>query len=180
MSHLFFWSAIIFWVIGDIYYVFLFKNPERDYMESESKFTMSSFIIFGIIVGTNVNPGFYNNWSKPFNVWRYLGIAVILTGAFVTFRSKNQLWNQSTLSNALITNGMFRYIRHPQYSGLLISFSGIALCLFSPFTSFFFLAFSMLGILVRVEYREQKMIKEYKELYLEYSRRSNKLIPFIY
>jgi uncharacterized membrane-anchored protein YhcB (DUF1043 family) len=38
----------------------------------------------------------------------------------------------------------------------------------------------MLGILVRVEYREQKMIKEYKELYLEYSRGSNKLIPFIY
>ncbi|TYB88894.1 MAG: isoprenylcysteine carboxylmethyltransferase family protein [Kosmotoga sp.] len=180
MSHVIFWSVILFWVIGDIYFVFLFKRPERDYMESESKFTMSSFIIFGIIVGTNVNPKFYSNWSQPFNLWRYLGIAIILTGAFITYKSKNQLWKHNALSNVLLTDGMFRHIRHPQYLGLLISFSGIALCLFSPFTSFFFLAFSMLGILVRVEYREQKLIKDFKELYLDYSRRSYKLIPFIY
>ncbi|MFO7881908.1 MAG: DUF1295 domain-containing protein [Kosmotogaceae bacterium] len=180
MGHVIFWSSILFWVIGDIYFVFLFKTPSNDYIESESKFTMSSFIIFGIIVGTNINPEFYRIWAQPFNVWRYFGIAVILIGAFITFKSKNQLWSHSAVSGVLLTEGLFRYIRHPQYLGLLISFAGIAFCLFSAFTSFFFIAFALLGIMVRVEYREQKLIKDFKELYLDYSKRTYKLIPFIY
>lgn len=79
----------------------------------------------------------------------------------------------------LVTRGMYRYVRHPIYFGVLCVVTGIAL-----FTT------SLLGLVVmwgvipfflrRIRLEEQMLLEEYGSEYEDYRKRTKKLVPFVY
>jgi protein-S-isoprenylcysteine O-methyltransferase Ste14 len=75
-----------------------------------------------------------------------------------------------------ITNGVFRYIRHPIYTGSLL------LIWFIPFMSRNILTFNIAAtvyILIGVIFEERKLEIEFGEQYREYKRHTPKFIPFL-
>ena len=79
----------------------------------------------------------------------------------------------------LITRGMYRYVRHPIYSGVILATTGMAM-----------VSSSLLGLLVvwgliplflrRIRLEESMLVDEFGKEYEIYRERTKKLVPFLY
>ena len=79
----------------------------------------------------------------------------------------------------MITDGPYRFVRHPGYLGHMLSMAGISLALGSLIA--LGLTILMLSLLPwRIRHEEQMLAVEFGEEYLSYKRRAKRLIPFIY
>lgn len=82
-------------------------------------------------------------------------------------------------TNALQTDGLNRFIRHPLYSGTSLFFIGI--CVTWPYYKNLFLLilyFAYLAIGMYLE--EKKLVQVYGQQYLDYQKRTKKLVPYFY
>ncbi len=118
--------------------------------------------------------------------FRYVGIAVILIGMLLRIVSIVTLGRFFTYNvairegHALITRGAYRWVRHPAYTGLLVSFLGYGLALNNRVS----LAVAFLPVLCvmirRIKIEEAALASEFGEVYAEYRRHSRRLLPWIY
>src|SRR5579883_1953576 len=78
----------------------------------------------------------------------------------------------------LITSGIYSYIRHPMYTGLLLLGLGLALSSES-FTIKAFWLVLLIDLLYKLRYEEILLNKKFTD-YRDYSTRTKRLIPFIW
>lgn len=80
----------------------------------------------------------------------------------------------------LYTEGLFRYSRHPNYLGDLISFSG--LCLMTGVWATAMIPVLMLAgfVFVNIPVLDSHLPEHYGSAFAEYATRTRKLIPFVY
>jgi protein-S-isoprenylcysteine O-methyltransferase len=80
----------------------------------------------------------------------------------------------------IVQNGPYRWVRHPAYTGLLVIFLGVGIASYSwlslalvvgPITAFF---------LYRIRIEEEALSEELGEAYLEYRRKTKRLIPRVF
>ncbi len=83
-------------------------------------------------------------------------------------------------NQTVVDTGPYRYVRHPSYTGLLMIFVGLGLALQSWGAVLVLgLIFSIVwGYRIRVE--ERALIAQLGEAYLAYSRRTKRLIPYVF
>ncbi|MFX1518129.1 MAG: methyltransferase family protein [Promethearchaeota archaeon] len=118
----------------------------------------------------------------------YLGILLMIIGSIIMLSSRYQLNKHSygggSLSEekeqTLLTQGMFKYIRHPIYAGGLVITIGLELA----FRSLIILSLHTLIFLVifrdRMQREETVLLNKFGNKYQEYINRTKRLIPFIY
>ena len=83
-------------------------------------------------------------------------------------------------NHELIETGLYKYIRHPGYLGQLVIFLGISTSL-SNWLSVLFMIFSVLiGYAYRITIEERFMKKQMGQKYIDYQKRTKRLIPLIY
>jgi protein-S-isoprenylcysteine O-methyltransferase Ste14 len=78
----------------------------------------------------------------------------------------------------LVTNGPYKYIRHPIYAGILLAAFGSALASSAYWLLFIVFAGSYFIYSARIE--EKNMLKEFPKVYSSYKSSTKMLIPFIY
>ncbi|MFX0124203.1 MAG: methyltransferase family protein [Candidatus Hodarchaeota archaeon] len=83
-------------------------------------------------------------------------------------------------SHQLITNGVYRFIRHPMYLGFLFIFFGYSLALGSIFMTIAICIFFFFIFKNRIDLEEKMLISEFGNKYIDYMKRTSKLIPFLY
>ena len=76
----------------------------------------------------------------------------------------------------LVTSGPYKYVRHPMYLVIFVYTFGLMMISLDLLVSLFF-AFSILVNYMRIPREEQMLIDEFGEEYLEYMRRSGRLLP---
>jgi methanethiol S-methyltransferase len=79
----------------------------------------------------------------------------------------------------LITSGLYRYVRHPLYSGTLMLTVGWFM-VFPTVALAIFLICMALYLPVGIFFEEKKLVKEFGRDYIEYQRKVFRLIPGIY
>jgi protein-S-isoprenylcysteine O-methyltransferase Ste14 len=118
-------------------------------------------------------------------VARYIGLSLYLIGMFVMHWAEANLGRQFSIDvtiqegHRLITNGLYRNLRHPRYLGIMLFSIGISLV----FRSLLGLAIVALLVVVlawRIHDEEILMHKQFGIEWENYSRRSRRLIPFVY
>lgn len=78
----------------------------------------------------------------------------------------------------LITKGIYNYIRHPIYTGILLM--GLGTVLVSPSLSvLFFYLFLLVIFIFRIKKEEELMTKTFPKEYPEYKKKVKALIPYI-
>lgn len=113
------------------------------------------------------------------------GILVIL-GLIIRIRSILILKKHFTYSVALIENheliqtGLYGVIRHPGYLGQLIIFMGIATTLSNWLSIIFMMLPVLIGYIYRINVEEKFLIEQMGTKYLEYQKRTDRLIPKVY
>jgi len=80
----------------------------------------------------------------------------------------------------LVRTGLFRLVRHPSYSGLLLLFLGMALS-FGNWLSFAVIVVPFLAaLLYRIQVEESALVEALGQDYVEYRRSTKRLLPGIY
>jgi protein-S-isoprenylcysteine O-methyltransferase Ste14 len=105
-----------------------------------------------------------------------LFVALEISAALLVYFSHNTLFGEKLEEFTLITDGVFTYVRHPLYLGILLvylgfTFGSMSIISFFPFVCYAFLFDKM------ATYEEENLVKIYGDAYLEYKRKVPKWIP---
>lgn len=79
----------------------------------------------------------------------------------------------------LLTDGVFKYIRHPLYLGRIVLDFGIA-ALCSSFWGAVLMTIAALCFVIRIRIEEEMLVEEFGDAYRVYQARTKKLVPWIY
>jgi len=97
--------------------------------------------------------------------------------------NKNNLGNFNIRSDikddcTLITSGIYKYIRHPMYTSVLVSMLGVLLIYINIYEIVIY-GVLLLNMLVKMFYEESLWLCESQE-YKEYTKNTKRLIPYIF
>jgi protein-S-isoprenylcysteine O-methyltransferase Ste14 len=116
----------------------------------------------------------------------YIGLFLIITGMIIRFTAIYTLGRFFTVDLTIKENhkikmdGLYKFIRHPAYSGALLSFLGFGLSL-NDYTSLVVITIPVtLAFINRIRIEEKLLIDQFGKEYIEYMKRTYCLIPFIY
>jgi protein-S-isoprenylcysteine O-methyltransferase Ste14 len=126
--------------------------------------------------------GRVNYWNTFFAV----GAALVVIGLIIRITSILTLKQYFTYSVAkvenhtLIETGLYKSIRHPGYLGQLIIFIGISISLSNWLSILLMMIPVTIGYIYRIKVEERFMIAQLGENYLNYQKRTKRIIPMIY
>lgn len=124
----------------------------------------------------------------PFNVmiWRLIGLFLLVIGIVIRWVSINTLkkYFSSNITiqkdHKLITNGIYKYIRHPSYLGANLSFLGFGF-VFANFISFTLIFVVNFVVSVnRISFEEKILENNFGKDYENYKKNTKKLIPGLF
>jgi protein-S-isoprenylcysteine O-methyltransferase Ste14 len=143
---------------------------------------------FALALGLAVLPAYLdgrNLWVTDEVVTPYVGLALLTLGGTLRIAAVYALGRRFTglvaiqEGHRLQTGGLYRYIRHPSYAGMLLYLAGYVL-VFRCWVGLLLVA-TMLAVLVaRMNAEEALLDSEFGEEYTSYSRRTWRLMPWVY
>jgi protein-S-isoprenylcysteine O-methyltransferase Ste14 len=98
--------------------------------------------------------------------------AIKTLGRFFTMRVT------TTADQSVVDTGPYRLIRHPSYTGSLMTVLGVLLCM-TNWLSLVCLLVAVPGFAYRMKVEEQALLVALGEPYLVYMRRTKRLIPYL-
>jgi protein-S-isoprenylcysteine O-methyltransferase Ste14 len=114
------------------------------------------------------------------------GMLLIIIGLIIRINSILTLKQHFTYTvteienHELIETGLYKNIRHPGYLGQLLIFIGTAISFSNWLSVIFMMIPVLLGYINRIIVEERFMIKQLGQKYIEYQKRTKRLIPGIY
>jgi len=115
-----------------------------------------------------------------------ISIGVTLLGGIIELLSRIQIGQYGGPKivieddHRLITSGIYRYIRHPQYLGFLLLFFGYSFSMGSLLMTLIITVTFFIIFRSRMVLEEKLLISTFGEKYLAYAKRTKRLIPFVY
>jgi protein-S-isoprenylcysteine O-methyltransferase Ste14 len=116
----------------------------------------------------------------------YMGSAFIIAGMIIRFIAIRTLGKFFTVDLAihrdqnLIKTGLYKYIRHPSYSGSLLSFAGFGLSLNNWMSLIIIFVPILVTFIYRINLEEKLLLKQFGSEYEDYKKTTKRLIPMIY
>jgi protein-S-isoprenylcysteine O-methyltransferase Ste14 len=155
-------------------FVFLRRGVSWTEVFTIAPWVLFLFVFLSLAAGTN---------AAPFGLAAAAGAVLFILGSWMNSFAEHQrhVWKQRPENRGrLYTGGLFRYTRHPNYLGDLISFSG--LCLFTGrWITALVPALMLAGfVFVNVPVLDAHLASHYGPEFDTYSRRTRRLIPFVY
>jgi protein-S-isoprenylcysteine O-methyltransferase Ste14 len=116
----------------------------------------------------------------------WVGMALIVTGIIIRAIAIVTLWRYFTVDvsiregHELVDRGLYGVIRHPAYTGSLLSFLGLGFAFRNWLSVAIIAAATIAGFSYRIFVEESALIEHFGDRYRDYMRRSKRLIPGIY
>lgn len=127
---------------------------------------------------------FLLDFLPPFSLplWiQWISLVLAVIGCSIVVLAILQLRNSLTAfptpkdGSVLITNGLYKWVRHPIYTGILLSVYGYAL--YSTSSSRLIISLVLTALFfIKTEYEERQLKKKYP-LYTEYAERTGRFFP---
>jgi len=114
------------------------------------------------------------------------GLCIILIGLIIRWTAILTLRKYFTVNvviqsgHRIIQNGIYRYVRHPSYSGAIISFCGLGLAFYNWISIIVLAVPITIAFLKRIQVEEQALISAFGDDYANYRKKTRILFPWIY
>ena len=119
-------------------------------------------------------------WLLGVSLWLLVGGLVIRWTAILTLGRLFSTRVAIHQDHQLVRTGLFRLVRHPSYSGLLLLFLGLGLS-FGNWLSFAVIVLPFLAaLLYRIQVEESSMVEALGKDYVEYCKTTKRLLPGIF
>jgi len=115
-----------------------------------------------------------------------IGLCVILVGLVIRWTAILTLRKYFTVNvviqsgHLIIKDGIYRFVRHPSYSGAIISFCGLGLAFYNWISIIILVVPITIAFLKRIQIEEQALASAFGEEYVNYRKRSWVLFPWLY
>jgi protein-S-isoprenylcysteine O-methyltransferase Ste14 len=145
-----------------------------------------------LVITISIFAGFYcraafPHFRLPYPVSFYsAGLILFVIGLIIRWLAIIQLGRFFTVNVAiaedheLVTTGLYHYVRHPSYSGTLLTFLGFALCLLNWISLAVIFLPITIAFLWRMKVEEEALRQNFGRRYLEYASATARLAPGIY
>jgi protein-S-isoprenylcysteine O-methyltransferase Ste14 len=126
-----------------------------------------------------------NLWTTDEAVTPYIGLALFTLGGVLRIGPVFTLGRRFTglvaiqEGHRLVTGGLYRFMRHPSYAGLLLSTAGYVL-VFRCWLGLLLVAAMLAVLIARMNAEEALLEGEFGEEYASYKRRTWRLVPWVY
>ena len=114
-----------------------------------------------------------------------IGLAIIALGFLIGYLaiSQHSSGNFNIVpdikeSCTLVTDGIYAYIRHPMYAAVIVSMFGV-LCIYATYSELLLFGLLCVNMLVKLLYEESLWHCKSEE-YINYTKNTKRLIPFIF
>ena len=199
MSHFGQWGLVVIWsLLGAIFLLFtpFYKKSERKPSGMYLAFMVAmAFEMFGIpmsmyilawVFGKNIPEGIF--WGHTLFAWIghtgmyigtvliLIGIALVILGWSVVYK---RYWRKDEGKGELVTDGIYRYIRHPQYTGFMLITLGMLL---DWATLPMLIMWPIMAVLYyRLAKKEEGyMLEQFGEQYAEYRQTTGMFLPSLH
>lgn len=110
--------------------------------------------------------------------WGIIDLSLLIIGSAIFLLAFTAWITNLGRGGDLLTSGIYGLVRHPQYLGLILLTLGITIRSLRPI-SFIAWVILLFGYLILASLEERDLLKNYGQRYMEYSRRTSFMIPFL-
>jgi len=127
--------------------------------------------------------GYFGQGSRIFII---AGLILIVGGIIIRWAAIFSLKRQFTVDvsiindHRMVTTGIYRFVRHPSYSGALLSFLGLGLCFSNYLVLLVIFVPTFFAFLYRIRVEEKALAGAFGQEYLDYSKATKRLVPWIF
>ena len=183
-----YWTVIIGWIVSEasIFTRAVTRSIGADLRQDRlSGPALIGSALIALILGSSAAsrvPAAAMTQARP--VVFGLGIAIAIAGiAFrqLAFSSLGRFFTTRVITRpdqTVVESGPYRYIRHPSYSGFLMTVLGVLLCETNWLSLACFLI-AIPGLAYRIKVEEGALLDGIGAPYQDYMRRTKRLIPFL-
>ena len=177
----------ICWLLSEILLNRLVRSKSTNSKELDKNSLNLIWIAIIVSMTSGVLIAIY--WAAPIiqtNLLLYIGSALIVFGMLIRFIAIRTLGKFFTVNLALhgdhtlIKAGLYKYIRHPSYSGSLLSFLGFGLSLNNWLSLMIIIVPILITFINRINIEEKLLENQFGTEYSDYKKKTERLIPFLY
>ena len=182
------YAAFFIWLLPEVISSFTdTKGKDIKVHDRSSGVVLLVCIWLGIYLSINIT-FVARSFSIPWHRTLLFAIGILLMLAGVAFRwySIRILGKYFTRQVAIqsgqtvVENGPYRLIRHPSYSGALITLFGLGLAFTNWLSLIVVMVITFIGYSYRVSVEEKTLVNALGEPYRQYMERTKRFIPFLY
>jgi len=177
----------ICWLLSEIFLNRLLRSKIANSKELDK----NSLNLIWIAIITSITSGvliaiYWDVTIINTNLLLYLGSTFIIAGMIIRFIAIRTLGKFFTVNLAvhgnhrLIKTGLYKNIRHPSYTGSLLSFVGFGLSLNNWISLIIIIIPVLITFINRINIEERLLLKQFGSEYSEYKKSTKRLIPVIY
>lgn len=140
---------------------------------------LSTFV--GVFITIEYSVPMFNNGD-----FKITGLVLIILGIVFRLVAIKQLGRFFTVDvtirkdHQLMQSGLYKYIRHPSYSGVTLSLLGFGISLDNWASLFIVFIPTFFSLVHRMNIEEKVLVEQFGEQYKNYILKTKRLIPFIY
>jgi len=114
-------------------------------------------------------------------LWQFmelLGILLAVWAIYVMKKSKINIAPQPRKDAILVSDGPYRFIRHPMYTSIVIAITPVIISHWDA-NRFYFLMFLYVNLILKLLFEESLLVKHFPN-YANYSKKTWRIIPYIF
>jgi len=181
------WVAYAVWAISEIFMIVRSRRMRGD-VETENA-DKGSVVFLGVTIFASIMIAILFHllgWGSVATLATIIGAILMLAGValrFWAFTTLGRNFTQTVVTDAqqeLIQSGPYKLIRHPSYTGALITLVFLGLAFGSWIASCVILVIVASIYVYRIQVEERALQAHFGAAFDEYRKRTKRLIPFVW
>jgi protein-S-isoprenylcysteine O-methyltransferase Ste14 len=182
-----FTASMAAWFLTEILYKNMLKSGKGDKKDKDKSTLNILWLAIPFSIAASVTVSYMTKFPMAEGSWIfYTGEAFILTGIVFRFMIIRSLGKYFTVDvtikqdHQIKKDGFYRYLRHPSYTFSLLTSLGLGIYLNNWFSLILAFLPPFIAFTYRIKIEEQALVEKFGEEYVEYRKKTKKLVPFIY
>jgi len=179
---------IILFPLSEILLLLFKRRRSRGTQDADKGSLRILWITILVSLGITISLQWYPLPPLPLSRSAIHGISLVLLigGFFLRWTSVVTLgrWftTQVTIQpkQVLVQNGLYKHLRHPSYTGLLLEFLGLSIFFGSWVSLVTIMIPTTIAVINRIHKEEAALLAKFGEAYRQYQKRSHRLLPGVY
>lgn len=181
------WTVFALWIASEIYIGIrtkqLRRNTNGKNLDRGSSFLIIIAFILGLATMFNFHAAKVGWVNQSVSIVACIlvlsGIALRIWSFFVLGRNFSPKVTVDT-SQTLVQHGSYKLIRHPTYTGLLLTMTFLGLAFNSWIASIVLFVLFFLVLTYRIHVEEKALVSHFQNDYVQYRENTWRLIPYIW
>ena len=176
LSVVVFWSVFYVWIGAELWLGWKMRPPAGSRSQDRGSTVATGMVLAASLPATAI--------AGPRAAIFVIGLVTMVAGMVLRWYSIFALGKSFTVDVAtrpgqeVVATGPYRWIRHPSYTGGLLTVFGVLLCC-ANWLSFLAFGIVIAGYAYRIRVEESALAEGLGDEYRDYMRRTRRLIPFV-